>query len=61
MKFIVTDTNYQTQKLWTSEELLEEVNRDRSEGWTDYNEQDLQEDWEDVCSWISDYFYVRKL
>lgn len=61
MKFIVTDTNFQTQKLWTSEQVLEEVNRDRSEEWQDYNKQDLQNDWEEVCSWISDYFTVRKL
>lgn len=34
---------------WSLEEVLEEVNRDRSDTWTDYTEEDWQEGWDEWC------------
>jgi hypothetical protein len=34
---------------WTIEQILDEINRDRSEDWTDYDKNDWQEGWD---SWI---------
>jgi len=38
--------------LWTAQELLEEVNRDRSSEWTDYTMEDLEDGLYDVLEWI---------
>jgi len=38
--------------LWTALELLEEVNRDRSNEWTDYDLEDLEDGLYDVLEWI---------
>jgi hypothetical protein len=38
--------------LWTALELLEEVNRDRSNEWTDYTMEDLEDGLYDVLEWI---------
>ena len=38
--------------LWTAQELLEEVNRDRSNEWTDYDLEDLEDGLYDVLEWI---------
>ena len=37
---------------WTALELLEEVNRDRSSEWTDYDLEDLEDGLYDVLEWI---------
>jgi len=34
---------------WTLEQILEEINRDRSEEWTDYDETDWEEGWNEWC------------
>lgn len=41
---------------WPIEAVLEEINRDRSSGWTDYDESDWQEGWDE---WIEGEFYSR--
>lgn len=43
-------------RYWTIEEILDEINRDRSETWTDYNESDWEEGWD---AWIEGDFYTR--
>ena len=41
--------------LWTLSDVLKEINRDRSEGWTNYNKKDWFEGWNE---WIeTDEFY----
>lgn len=39
---------------WTLEEILEEINRDRSNDWLDYNEDDWREGW---YEWVDGEFY----
>ena len=38
--------------VWTAQELLEEVNRGRSDDWTDYTIEDLENSLYDVLGWI---------
>lgn len=33
--------------VWTLSQVLEEINRDRSENWTAYNESDWREGWDE--------------
>ena len=39
---------------WTLADILNEINRDRSGGWTDYDETDWEEGWNE---WIEGEFY----
>jgi len=39
---------------WTLADILNEINRDRSSGWTDYDETDWEEGWNE---WIEGEFY----
>ena len=39
---------------WSLEAILEEINRDRSEHWTDYDETDWLEGWNE---WVEGEFY----
>ena len=41
---------------WTLEEILEQINRDRSEHWTDYDESDWKEGWNE---WVADEGYYK--
>ena len=34
---------------WTIDEILNEINRDRSQHWADYNESDWKEGWLEWC------------
>jgi len=34
---------------WTLKEVLEEINRDRSEEWQNYNRTDWREGWDEWC------------
>lgn len=36
---------------WTLDAILENINRDRSEGWEDYNENDWEEGLHDFTEW----------
>jgi hypothetical protein len=51
-KYKVTDEATGDVWLWTAQELLEEVNRDRSEDWTDYDMTDLEDCLYEVTEWI---------
>lgn len=48
--------NLETQETftWTLTEVLEEINRDRSDEWMDYNKEDWQEGWN---HWIEGDYY----
>ena len=41
---------------WDIDRALEEINRDRSEEWQDYNETDREEGW---CEWVEGIDYER--
>ena len=55
--FILKEIESGEQFDWNIYDLLEEINRDRSEDWTDYNESDWEEGW---FSWCEDDFYTLK-
>ena len=42
-------------------EIINEINRDRSEGWTDYDLKDLKEDFEDTTYWIDRDYYIVEI
>jgi len=42
--FVVKETHSNTISDWTIEEYLEEINRERSNDWTDYTADDLKEE-----------------
>jgi hypothetical protein len=48
----VTDEATGETWVWTAQELLEEVNRDRSDDWTPFTMQDLENSPYDVLEWI---------
>lgn len=45
----VKDLTTQEIYEWTIEDVLEEINRDRSSEWTDYDESDWEEGWDAWC------------
>ena len=47
--FILSEIELKYKFMWTTEELLEEINRDRSEDWEDYNYLDWEEGWFEWC------------
>jgi len=50
----VLDVEKGTSSLWAIEEVLEYINDDRSEDWTNYDENDWEEGWNE---WIDDRIY----
>ena len=56
--FSVLDTHSGIVKKWTIKEILEEINRDRSNEWINYDESDWREGWEE---WVEgDYYKLIK-
>ena len=53
----ITDTEEGESFIWTAEQVLEEVNRDRSDEWQDYTLEDLEECPDEVLEWI-EYVYI---
>ena len=53
----ITDTEDGESFIWTAEQVLEEVNRDRSDEWQDYTLEDLEECPDEVLEWI-EYVYI---
>ena len=49
--------NKKTGKVLTDLEILEEINRDRSSEWTDYDLNDLKENFEETTDWIDRTYY----
>lgn len=50
-KFLVRDTETGSEYWWTVKQILHEVNRDRSDEWTDYNETDFMEGLEEMTEY----------
>lgn len=49
MRFIMKDVKTDERFEWDMEDILSEINRDRSDKWTDYNELDWKEGWYEWC------------
>ena len=47
-----------TLKILSDEEILAEVNRDRSEGWWAYDMNDLRNYTDDVLDWIDEQYFI---
>ena len=43
---------------WPIDTILEEINRDRSSKWTNYDESDWQDGWDE---WVEGEFYSRNI
>jgi len=52
----VRDVETRKVLTWTLNQVLEEINRDRSEDWTDYDTSDWREGW---CDWVQDDGYFE--
>lgn len=52
--YTVMDIETKKTFAWTSKEMLQEINRDTSDEWTDYNVGDLFEGW---YEWVEGEFY----
>lgn len=46
---LIWDLEEGVSRRWSLEEVLEEVNRDRSDTWTDYTREDWMEGWNEWC------------
>jgi hypothetical protein len=57
----ITDTEEGESFIWTAEQVLEEVNRDRSDGWQDYTLEDLEEYPSEVLEWIEHMYTVEEV
>jgi len=44
---------------WSVDKILEEINRDRSDGWTAYNKSDWKEGWIEWCE--KDWYTIKEL
>jgi hypothetical protein len=53
--YIVVDNS--TGKALTDAEILAEINRDRSEGWIDYDQADLDDEPIQVLEWLDENYY----
>lgn len=43
---------------WSIDAMLDEINRDRSSGWTNYDEKDYLEGWDE---WVEGEFLTRHI
>ena len=57
----ITDTEGGESFIWTAEQVLEEVNRDRSDEWQDYTLEDLEEYPDEVLEWIEHLYTVEEV
>ena len=44
---------------WSVDEIVEEINRDRSPEWSDYDETDFKEGWRAFCE--GDWYTIKEL
>jgi len=56
MSYKIKDIETGKVFIWTLTEVLEEINRDRSEDWTDYDVSDWREGWE---HWVEGDGYLE--
>ena len=52
------DFSNSTTKVWSLEDILSEINRDHSECWKPYNEEDWEQGWDE---WCTDYHRIIKV
>ena len=57
----ITETEEGESFIWTAEQVLEEVNRDRSDEWQDYTLEDLEEYPDEVLEWIEHLYIVEEV
>ena len=57
----ITNTEGDESFIWTAEQVLEEVNRDRSDEWQDYTLEDLEEYPDEVLEWIEHLYTVEEV
>jgi len=50
-----------TSQILTDLEILNEINRDRSEEWTNYDLNDLKENFEETTDWIDRIYYEVRI
>jgi len=55
LDYIVQDTQTGKKFVWGLRRVLKEINRDRSEDWTNYNKTDWTEGW---SQWVDGYKIV---
>ena len=55
LDYIVQDTQTGKKSVWGLRRVLKEINRDRSEDWTNYNKTDWTEGW---SQWVDGYKIV---
>jgi len=55
LDYIVQDTQTGKKFVWGLRRVLKEINRDRSENWTNYNKTDWTEGW---SQWVDGYKIV---
>lgn len=53
-----TVKNLLTGQYLSQDEIIDEVNRDRSDDWTDYTVEDLDENPDDVLQWIDPTYFA---
>ena len=56
----ITDTEDGESFIWTAEQVLEEVNRDRSHEWQNYTLEDLEEYPDEVLEWIEHLYTIKE-
>ena len=59
LKFKLKDLETGEFFYWSLEKLLKEINRDRSEQWTNYNKSDWREGWFEWCE--GDCFTLKEI
>jgi len=52
--FLLMDLETNKKYKWSLESIIAEINRDRSDDWTDYDESDWREGWDEWCE--GDYY-----
>jgi|TARA_R110000824_G_scaffold386236_1_gene580787 hypothetical protein len=58
-KIVSVDKEHYEEYYWSVDEILEEINRDRSGGWEDYDHSDWKEGWLEFCE--GDWYTIPEL
>jgi len=58
-KIVSVDKEQYEEYYWSVDEILEEINRDRSGGWTDFDRSDWKDGWLEFCE--GDWYTIPEL
>ena len=58
-KVYSVDKDHYEEFDWSVTEIIEEINRDRSSQWTDFNESDWKEGWLEFCE--GDWYTIPEI